>query len=41
MRVAGVSIDLLEVPLRATLATAAAGWAVVRTGSCLCARTQG
>ena len=32
MRISDVSIDLLEVPLRTTLATASAGWAVVRTG---------
>ena len=32
MRISEVSIDLLEVPLRTTLSTASAGWAVVRMG---------
>jgi L-alanine-DL-glutamate epimerase-like enolase superfamily enzyme len=32
MRVSGVSIDVLEVPLRTSLTTASADWAVVRLG---------
>ncbi len=32
MRVTGVSLDVLEVPLRTSLATASADWTAVRLG---------